>query len=362
MYALERTVQRRAHSHNPSHNPSRAQRGLSIIELMVGIVVAMLVSLAATSSAVMFTSSQRQGIGAGGAIVNASSALTAIKSDAALAGLGFFNGSTMLCPSLNLSVGATIKSDGAAFSPLQVTHATSLDQLDVLYATVIESGTTAQLQSPTDGSLVELNSLLPAAVGQVAMLAPEDPGDPCTMRTVTAVTPSTATALQTVAFDSSGTYNAGAFTTAPNYASRGRVTLVGELRWNRYRVDSSGNLLLERPLDGTSAILVRNVMAFKVQYGISTAASSTTLDDWVDATGSWATLSAATINRVRAMRIGVVVRSPQIERRDAGGACRATETAPQLFGETPATLTASDWNCYRYRVTTTVVPLRNFVL
>ena len=46
------------------------QRGLSIIELMVGLVVALLVGLAATSSAVMFGATQRQGIGVGGVAVN----------------------------------------------------------------------------------------------------------------------------------------------------------------------------------------------------------------------------------------------------------------------------------------------------
>ena len=44
----------------------RVQRGLSIIEIMVGVVVALLVGLAAIGGAVSFTASQRQGIGTGG--------------------------------------------------------------------------------------------------------------------------------------------------------------------------------------------------------------------------------------------------------------------------------------------------------
>ena len=71
----------------PDHlnRPRAAQRGLSIIELMVGIVVALLVGLAATGSAVMFTASQRQGIGAGGVAVNATTVMSAIKNDVASA-------------------------------------------------------------------------------------------------------------------------------------------------------------------------------------------------------------------------------------------------------------------------------------
>ena len=56
-----------------------------------------------------------------------------------------------------------------------------------------------------------------------------------------------------------------------------RTTLLGRLRWNRYRLDGT-NLLLERPLEDASAILARNVVAFRAQYGAAgVAAGSTSL-------------------------------------------------------------------------------------
>ena len=57
-----------------SRSAARAQRGLSLVEIMVGMVIALLVSLAASGSASVFTASQRQGIGAGGMTVNSGSA------------------------------------------------------------------------------------------------------------------------------------------------------------------------------------------------------------------------------------------------------------------------------------------------
>jgi Tfp pilus assembly protein PilW len=48
---------------SPTVRAAAGQRGMSIIELMIGIVVALLVGLAAAGSAMMFTASQRQGIG-----------------------------------------------------------------------------------------------------------------------------------------------------------------------------------------------------------------------------------------------------------------------------------------------------------
>ena len=51
---------------------------MSIVELMVGMVVALLVGLAAAGSAIVFTTSQRQGLGVGSANLNGASALAVI--------------------------------------------------------------------------------------------------------------------------------------------------------------------------------------------------------------------------------------------------------------------------------------------
>ena len=62
------TTGRPAHRSRASARSVRAAR-LSIIELMVGIVVSLLVGLAAVGSAISFTASQRQGIGTGGTLL-----------------------------------------------------------------------------------------------------------------------------------------------------------------------------------------------------------------------------------------------------------------------------------------------------
>ena len=111
-----------------------------------------------------------------------------------------------------------------------------------------------------------------------------------------------------------------------------------------------------------SVVLTRNVIAFRAQYGIAAAgAGSTTLEQWVDATGGFAALDAATLPRVRAIRMGVVTRSPQREKPNAGGDCEASLDKPQLFG-VEVEPDVADWQCWRYRVSTVVVPMRNLVL
>ncbi len=341
----------------------RRQRGLSLIELMVGIVVSLLVSLAAAGSAMMFTASQRQGIGTGGASINTVSVMNGIKADASLAGLGFFDNSATLCTTLNLAVAGTVISDDAAFTPLQATREGNHDRLNLLYATLIEAGTSVLLDSVSDTSSADLRSLLPTSAGQAVLLSPEN-GGRCTVRSVTAVAASTATEPQRLAFAAGGTHNGGAFTTAETYPTRAKVTMLGAVRWNRYRVDSAGQLLLERPAEGGSVVLLRDVVAFRVQYGVSAtgAATDTSLTGWVDATGAFATVGAANIDRVRAVRIGVLVRSPQREKAASDGTCSATTTEPALFGTTPDAYADASWKCFRYRTSTIIVPLRNYVI
>ena len=355
-----------------ARRPRRAAvppRGLSIIELMVGIVVALLVALAATGGAMMFTASQRQGIGTGGAAVNVGTVMAALKNDTANAGLGFFGDSQFLCNALNLSVDAKLVSDGASFAPLRITRDGTNDIVNAVYSSQVHAGANVLLGAASDGSSAELMSLLPVRAGQAVLLAPPAPGDACVVRTVTAVTPSTEDTPQILDFGATAQHNAKAFAKAVNYPERSRVALLGELRWNRYRVDDKGNLMLERPMEDRSAVLARNVIAFRAQYGINDGtlvdgAPSPTIDSWQDAKDDFAVLDSARIGRVRALRLGIVTRSPQREKKDASGNCVASDTKPRLFGPDgpEVELNDDDWACYRYRTTTTVLPLRNLVM
>lgn len=339
----------------------RSQRGLSIIEIMVGVVVALLVGLTAIGGAVSFTASQRQGIGSGGSLLSATNALAVMRDDASAAGLGFFGDARFLCPRLNLGVGANVLHDGAAFTPVRVTPEPRGDRIDVVYATQVTSGANVLLAAASAGDTAQLRSLLPVSSGMAVLLAPATPGDPCLVRSVIAVTASTADTNQIVTFGPAGPFNQANFTTAATFSDRGRVTLLGNLRWSRFRLEGT-DLRLERPLGGDPVVLARNVLAFRVQYGLAAAASgSTALETWQAAEGAFAALVPADLPRVRALRIGLVTRSPQPEKPNAAGACEATPVLPELFGQT-ITADLANWSCYRYRTVVAAVPLRNLVM
>jgi type IV pilus assembly protein PilW len=343
--------------------PRSNQDGLSLVELMVALVVSLLVGLAAAGSAMMFAASKAQAIGSGGVSLNAGTALAAIKANAAIGGLGFFNGGAALCSTLNLSSGAVVQQNNAAFAPSRITRDGENDVLDVIHGSELVAGSSVLTAVYSDATSVQLKTLLPVTVGQTVLLAPAGGNGLCTVRTVTADTAATATTFQTLAFAATGNHNAAGFATPATYAADSRVAVLGPIVWNRYRL-TGGNLVLERPLAGTSAVLLRGVTMFRVQYGVAANATATTLDAWVNAEGAFAGLDASNIDRVRALRMGLMVQSPQLEKRDASGACATTTEAPAVFGSTPAafTGTSTDWRCSRYRTATAVVPLRNFNL
>jgi type IV pilus assembly protein PilW len=335
------------------------RRGLSIVEMMIGLVIGLMVCLAAMNSAITFGATQRQAAVTGGGAMSATGALAAIKGDVAVAGLGFFGESLYLCNTLNLSNGTTLVSNGASFAPLQLSRSNGNDQVDIIYGDQVAAGASVLLRSASDGTSAELMSMAPLAAGQAVLLAPASAGR-CTVRSVTASTAAAATAPQVVSFGATGAYNQGTFTTAPAYAARDRLSVLGRLQWHRYRV-TDGNLVMEQPLAGTSAVLARNVVAFRAEYGVSTAAGTPTLASWQAAnTSGWGSLSNTNIGRVRAIRLGLLVRSAQREKPAADGTCSATATMPTLLSDS-VTADVTDWFCYRFRSVTLVVPLRNLV-
>ena len=118
--------------------------------------------------------------------------------------------------------------------------------------------------------------------------------------------------------------------------------------------------------------LLSNVVVVKLRYGVDNDGDGT-VDTWVGAAAGsgWdpATLLAApraTLERIRAVRIGVIVRSEQPDRgrREAFPwvlfDCEADDKA-LCPGRVSGTIAATTSGAYRYRTFETIVPLRNVV-
>jgi type IV pilus assembly protein PilW len=100
----------------------------------------------------------------------------------------------------------------------------------------------------------------------------------------------------------------------------------------------------------------------------------------LDVDGDGIVGSSGDYQRLAAMRLAVVARSRESEKPDASGTCPNTTTVlPTVFSSQEPSAIATvmtagnpgipvnvavagdpiDWTCYRYRVSETIVPLRN---
>jgi type IV pilus assembly protein PilW len=135
---------------------------------------------------------------------------------------------------------------------------------------------------------------------------------------------------------------------------------------------------------GTTPSVV-GVVNLQAQYGISAAANSNQVVQWVDASGgTWAAPTVADRNRIKAIRVAVVARNAKIEPSVVTAACGSLTTAAPAglcawdatsalpnpvvppFVASPApqiNLLPGDanWARYRYRVFETIIPLRNVI-
>lgn len=362
---------------------SRGQAGISLVEMMVGIVVGLIIAIAITSS-VAAIGKQFRVTGAGAsAAESALLGLALIERDARMAGAAVFSGSVAtMCPRLNAYKAPATTHDGTpigdAWPPVRITDGgTGSDTIDLILtppaiAINLNVGVTKEL--PTSASVLKVSE--PGgrlAVGDLVLVAhppPNTSGYPCTLIQVTGVTGNCADAANgcNVNFGSgSSDYNPPnvktAFTSTEPYAPGSVLMKMPSFTYTRYQVRCNSLLRHDAAVapscTGTpsyrDSALAAGIVMLKAQYGISNAGS--------DAIVQWKRASAIATGemaRVKAVRVAIVAQSAEVD------SASVTSSAPVVFDGTQ-TLDLSGlslppgktWQNYRYRVHETVVPVRN---
>ena len=194
-----------------------------------------------------------------------------------------------------------------------------------------------------------------------------------------------------------GTFSSAA--TSPGYA---HLNNLGQLNLVTYRI-SGNNLVADISKFGYDPLaaanvsnrtdfspLASNIVNMQVQYGVDTSNPGTNLancktnpvpgvpilttadadgvvDAWVDATGDWANDGATTpslfnLRRIRAVRVGLVARSAVRASGKADDPCNTIapvinwDSGPDM---TPDLSADANWQCYRYKIFQTTIPVRN---
>lgn len=363
----------------------RGQKGFSLVEILVGLVIGLLAMLAIFQTLALFESQRRTTSAGADMQQNGLSALYTLEQDIRLGGYGLIDNGSMPCFNVN-----AYGSPQSVFQSIPIQIKDGGTGSDTLVTARLDSDTGGVAAGGGRAQLAAAVSAIPASItvdtnegvhnGDYIMLS--ETGLDCSLLEVTGLSGTTTVNVQAVA-------NAAASSgspTFPNYNGNsaspyGIVVDIGQSApfvTSTYSVSSDGNLV-QSDNGGTTQPVVANIVNVQAQYGVAPAGSQS-INCWTDATGSkcapssgdWANPTSADFERVKAIRIAVVARSELKEKPSSGTACNATQTAPAAWpsaglpagSSNPPTITLSsdtNWQCYRYRVYSTIVPLRNVI-
>ncbi len=361
--------------------PPPNQRGFTLIELMVGVVIALIATLVIAQVLVNAEAQKRTATSGSDAQVNGALALYTLQRDLQSAGYGLTN----MAETLGCEIRANHK--GAAFTwslvPLLITAGANgaPDRVEVMGSDKLNYSVPALVikDHPQQAANFFVNSALGIADGDMMLAVPEiwDANHWCSVFQVTNANAGAGAGLgnnQVLHNAGKSDWNqAGGQTIFPadGYPSGSLLVNLGHFVDRIYSVPAAQVLQLQtfNTADGTSTTqaLFPHIVQLQAFYGKDTNANGVvdTYDKITPATqAAWA--------QVLTVRIAVVARSTQFERENV------TAANPQWDVGTAAAVAGSavcgaskcfeikvdgvaDWQRYRYKVFETTVPLRNML-
>ncbi len=342
-------------------------KGFSLVEVMVGMTLGLLAVLVIMQAFSVFENQKRTTTAGSDAQENGLMAVVQLEQDIRNAGAGLTDSAAFDCssiysyydpgsgtptspaPGVPTSVMAPVTIiDGGATGSDTITTTRGTEFLGSIPATITDS-------MPQPSAELNVNRTTGFTDGNLILVSQ---GSNCTVMKVTQVQ-GAALKIQHSPAGSGPSYNPAAnfYNTAPGntwptFTSGAKILNFGDLIVNTFSVDANYSLQM---VDKSAAVttLVKDIVSLQAQYGISTAAGVQDVTSWVDATAAsgFNTLDSNKVKRIKAIRITAVARSGK---KEVGN---VTTSAPG--GVNISNL--PDWQKYRYRVYTTIIPLRNII-
>ncbi|HYD62818.1 MAG TPA: PilW family protein [Noviherbaspirillum sp.] len=360
---------------------NRRQEGFSLAEIVVGLGIGMLSMVVIMQVFAVFEGGKRTTTSGADAQNNGALALYMIEQDARMAGWGMepatyanCNNVYSYCDGSSTCNGAAGAIAGLTFAPLTLEDGGSEpDTFSSKYfadpkftAFQLTSKTKLQRTMPQSSSELDVGSVNGCRDGDLMIVS--QAGN-CTLMQITHIQ-TTAGKIQHNP-GASGPYNPPAsYQNAngwPAYTVGAEVSCFpapdkGALHHRTYSINAATRQLVRTDPERTE-VVASEIMDLQIQYGIAPAGGSQVVNEWVDGGGAWSSPTLAEARRVKAIRIALVARSTQYERPEPGTACNTTTPAMVAAWSSWANFSTanypSDWQCYRYKVFETVVPLRN---
>lgn len=369
---------------------------------MVGLVIGLLATLVVLQVFSVFEGQKRTTTGTADAQTNGNVALYTMKRDLQLAGYGLLPiaNSPLECTAPNIDPATGPTPPITSLSPVTITDggtgAGASDTITIRYGTSSTGGSFSQIVGGPIGFLganvATVADYLGCNVNDIAIVTNGTGAGACSVTRVTALsappnyqgitlTPFTNGTNSLAFLACLGTWKEIQYSINPTYDP----TVPGNSQAYLQRKETS---FPTPPLPGNPPAVpsVGDIVNIQAQYGISAAANTNQIIQWVDAvdglpSGNWSAASLAIANanrnRIKAVRIAVVARNGLLEKDIVTQACSSLSSdAPNgvcaWAGSSAGTNPPSDapaidlsndpkWQRYRYRVFETIIPLRNVI-
>ncbi|MBS0325153.1 MAG: PilW family protein [Proteobacteria bacterium] len=375
----------------------RRQSGFSMIELMVGIVIAIVVVTIVMQALAVFENQKRITTSGSDSDINGAIALFQIERDTKMAGFGMLSPNGLLCP-LGINIyynGITISDPGATPAPAPLSPIRIVDGASGGPDSIQTAGSNATYglapitivkNMPNASSIVTASAPGSIQQGDMFLAGAPDGSKICTLMQASQ-NPQTTGNGWNLQHNPSYVWNPSnpnnVFTVAPTYVVGDVIETMGNFNISTYAVQCSDNaapsdsnqcdLIRYNPITAGTPINWANVnlshvatgiVDLQAQYGIAAAGDTTgTVTAWVDATGStWAAPSAADVLRIKAIRVAIVARASKYERTAVSPSTLVLwpDTTSPAGTQKTTTLSASQQH-YRYKVYYQVIPLINMI-
>jgi len=391
-------------------SPTRRARGVTLVELLVAMVISLIAITAIFQVFSVFEGQKRTTMGGGEAQTNGALALFTLERELRQAGYGFNSPDYFGC-----TIQAWDESTGGAdikvcdeptssctlvrpiLAPVQITQGAggAPDMLSVLYgnADLLPQAVNLIQDMATSTTPLRVTNRFGFQRGDVIILA--ETGKDCSLKQVQNL-PAVAGQKDMVLHVSGDYIHPKSGLNTPTrynkpgglpdkYSVNGRTFNLGQSpTYNIYTIGTPGNdgtwgnsddvknqlavqQMLSGPTDLKATTVYDGIVQLQAQYGnddginngtvtnATYAADDGIIDNFSDApAANWAQVSA--------VRLAIVARSNLREKADpADGLCKITTVAPSWAGGTISLAADPNWQCYRYKVFETVVPIRNMI-
>jgi len=356
------------------------QRGVTLVELMVALVIGSIAALVIQQVVSVFEGQKRTSSGGSDAQVNGAVALFSIEREIRQAGYGLFAGDGSLCPlGINIQYNNRTVSNGGTLRPVVVLDGgAGPDAIEFLRSdtdfAAVPSAIIKNMASPSAD--ITMDSAAGLAKGQAFLAVGKEGDKVCTLMQASK-DPTQSGSGWDLQHNAGGQflYNpaspTSAFATAPAYAIGDFVINMGNFVHGRYQVlcgrlaEANPTLVAAPYTCVNTAPLVDQIVDLQAQYGIADA-GSTQITQWCNATaasscGNWSNPDATEVPRIRAIRVAVVARSVQYEKEPVSPASLALWEKIDAGDDPPSLALTSDERHYRYKIFTTIVPIRNAI-